>query len=166
MARRSSQEILASIERLTELVRVYEQWDDHYHGARPEPYDEMTIDWCIERLREEGIRNSGIEIGLKENLREIGEHILDIQRYVPHEAESFLAYYRERTGRDFWSDIENPHKAAKAIVRRGSIREESEFRLLMSILSDTEQTVFKGADVDRVNKLLLDFETRGKSNGD
>ena len=72
-------------------------------------------------------------------------------------APAFLAFYKERTGRDYY-DAGQPKKIARRILKRGEIADEVEFRLHSGIRGNVEQTLFNDEEIDRVNDMLIRFE--------
>jgi hypothetical protein len=83
----------------------------------------------------------------------------------PEFVATFFKMYREKTSREYFEDFDTAPKIAKAILRRGVIADETEFYLLNDIMSDTEQTVFKGKGIARVEAMLGLFEDSHKGEG-
>ncbi|MEL6516302.1 MAG: hypothetical protein AAFQ39_01205 [Pseudomonadota bacterium] len=166
MARRSEEEILESIVRMGAILSVYRAWMHEEYGSPLDPKEPMPREQWLAELKKAGIRISKVERGYVEAINDTAQDLQEAMQYSPAEAESFLSFYRNEKGREFWDDVGKPDKAAKAIVRRGSIRDTTEWRLLNSILSNVDQTVFKGTALTRAEALLAEFEATYESDGD
>jgi len=70
----------------------------------------------------------------------------------------FFAEYRQATGRDFFADAGRPNQRAKAILKRGQIKDDEEFRLLLDLLNDLDQKVLTSRQTDTANALLAAYE--------
>ncbi len=71
----------------------------------------------------------------------------------------FPAFYKNRTGRNYFEDIQHPGAAARAILARGVITDETEYYLLIEYLNDTSQTIFNEDEIIRIGQMINDFET-------
>lgn len=76
-------------------------------------------------------------------------------------ASDFFAFYKRRTGREYYSDAGNPKKMARQILRRSKIIDATEYRFIDGILGNAEQTIFKDDELDRINDMLARFAEAG-----
>lgn len=123
-----------------------------------------TPEQMLSQIGKDGTTMSHIIAGVREAINDHNE-MLTYSTETGHSFVSeFLAFYKQRTGRDYFDDAGHPKKIARKIIRRGEIIDETEFRLIMGILNNVDQTVFKGDEIDHINKMLFRFEStiRGK----
>ncbi|MEM9975544.1 MAG: hypothetical protein AAF771_15305 [Pseudomonadota bacterium] len=125
------------------------------------PVPRPSEDAKITAFLEAGMCPSELEKGYKEAVNDIALHFFEADEDGTPDAISFFEYYTARTGRQIWDDAGHPGKAAKAIVRRGAIRDTVEWRLLNNVLSNVDQTVFSGDALNRAEALLGEFEALG-----
>jgi hypothetical protein len=76
----------------------------------------------------------------------------------PENAALVFESYAKKTGRNLYDDAGNPQKIAKAIVKRGSISNDTEFYLLKEIMCDVDQAVFKKPQMSKANDMLQRYE--------
>ena len=158
MPRRSKAELLAEYHRLCDAVeishealcRMEPEWRQ-FPGPTPrEVYlslvdrGETTLSECI--------------AGAREALTDLAPRGSPYPEEAAREAR-FLALYTEVSGRSYWEDCTRPGAQAKAILRRGYLADETEWRLLESILADVSQTILNARGIEKANEMLSEFES-------
>ncbi len=161
MPRRTKDELLAEFRR---IGAIFDTWRD-FEIARASPERAASLRRNVrsseEALAEMGPGGAtlsslieGHQIALNDICEQLGH---GIEANKP-EARDFLAFYRERTGRDWWDDAGDPAKRARKILKRGRIRNATEWYLLENILTNVDQTIFSHEEVVRLNAMRLRFE--------
>jgi len=96
--------------------------------------------------------------GLKQTINDFSLFIqYSIERKDPQAIE-FLAQYKTKTGRNFFSDAGNPKMIALKIIKRGKIANDTEFYMLKEILSDLDQTILSKDQSAQAENMLGRFE--------
>jgi hypothetical protein len=164
MARRTKDELLAELRRLGALC---DAWRDYQMAHGPTWMRETLArssrpneDHVAAVLEPGGPRLSEVVAGFRQAVNDKSEMIGDALEAGRPEGRGFLAFYRERTGRDLWADAGDPARMARAILRRGRIRDETEWYLLENALSNVDQTVFSAAEVERLGVMRQKFEDK------
>lgn len=160
MARRSQKELLIEFHRLCDVFEVLFDIEVEFDLAAEEERKflisrsrylelvenkEATLSQCI----------SGIKQGINDLInipRDASDDELKMHTRV-------LSLYREKTDRELFSDIEDPHLVAKKTVKHGKIRNDGEYHILKEILSVVDQTLFDSATTERVEDMLAIYET-------
>jgi hypothetical protein len=166
MARRTKDELLAELRRLGALC---DAWRD-YEMAHGSPSMRELVgrstwpskDWIAGALAPGGPHLSEVVAGFQQAVNDTSEQLGHALEDGSPEGRGFLAFYRERTGRDWWADAGDPARMARAILRRGRIRDETEWYLLENVLSDVDQTVFSAAEVERLGVIKRTFENKAQ----
>lgn len=168
MARRTKEELLKEFHRLSD---IFELTFEFQLSRRSEadvawmrdsvPSRDDMLSWVERGEATLSQIVSGTREAINDNNEELSHAMQDSDPY----AVEFLAFYRDRTGRDYYDDAGHPKKMARAILRRGKIEDETEWRFINGILSDTTQTTFKEKDVARLNRMLGQFEGDVRSRG-
>lgn len=161
MARRTKDELLAEFHRLYDIFETADEFRLRRLGVADAERDRgftPTRERMLTQLGQQGVTLSQLIAGTREAINDTSEMYGDPDDSRNGEARAFHAFYRERTGRDWFADAGNPAKMARAILQRGRIRDETEWRLLTAVLADTEQTVLAGADAARAEAMLTAFE--------
>gem|GEM_PF-6534090 len=70
----------------------------------------------------------------------------------------FLAFYRERTGRDFYLDVTDSKQTARSVVRRGNIKTEVEYYVVVELVNDVSQSVLSQTELVQVGDMIVEFE--------
>lgn len=164
MARRTRDELLAELRRLGALC---DAWRDYQLAHSPPSTQERlshttqpSEHWIAGILASRDLPLSEWVAGFQQAVNDTSEQIGDALEQGWPEGQGFLAFYRERTGRDWWADAGDPAKMARAILRRGRIRNETEWYLLENVLSNVDQTVFSAAEAERLEAMRQRFEER------
>lgn len=164
MARRTKDELLAELRHLGGLLSAWQGYQmAHGSASTREVYgrkSQRTKDWIAGALEPGAPRLSDLVAGFQQAVNDISEQIGHALDDGSPEGRGFLAFYRERTGREWWADAGDPAKMARAILRRGRIRDETEWYLLKNILSNVDQTIFSAAEVERLGIMRLKFEEK------
>lgn len=161
MARRSKEEMRAEFERLSDIFEVILDFDcsrmSEAEAARKRSRvhsRERMYSWV-----ETGKATmSEIIAGTREAINDQSEALSELLNFDDEYVSGFLAYYQRRTGRDFFEDAGNPKKIARKILKRGNIADEAEYRVLMGILNNVDQTVFKADEIDKINEMFRQFD--------
>lgn len=159
--RRTKEELLVEFHRLCDVFETI--WECQF------PYlpEELVVchkkyvvtpEGMLRWLEDGRCTASEIVFGMRQGLNDTVEQLVYLMEDDPGTATKIFAAYRERTGRDFWDDAGNPLKAAKAIVKRGSIANETEFYLLKGLMSNVDQKLFTGKMRDRAYEMLDHFD--------
>ena len=106
----------------------------------------------------DGTTMSHVIAGTREAINDHNQELSDMIEDGDPFAPAFLAYYAQKTCRDYYGDAGHPKKMARAILKRGEITDETEFRLIMGVLNNVDQTIFKENEVERVGNMLYRFE--------
>jgi hypothetical protein len=165
MVRRTKEELIAEIDKIALAVELF---DDLMAGQAGQeaffgntPKKDKWVAGCLA----EGATLSQILAGYKQALNDTNVMLNMQVEESPEFVATFFKMYREKTSREYFEDFDTAPKIAKAILRRGVIADETEFYLLNDIMSDTEQTVFKGKGIARVEAMLGLFEDSHKGEG-
>lgn len=163
MARRSKEEMRVEFNRLWDIFELFCEFErSRMSPARAAehrslvPAREKMLSWV-----EEGKATmSQIVAGTREAINDHNEVLGYSAEAGDSFAPEFLAFYRKKTGRDYYDDAGHPRRVARMILKRNEIVDETEFRLINGIISNVDQTVFKGDEIDRVTEMLHRFETK------
>ncbi len=72
----------------------------------------------------------------------------------------FATFYSNRhDGREYFSDVANPRKLAAKILRRGKLKNDTEWYLLKELTTAADQTLFTPAETDTIDRMLATYET-------
>ena len=160
MARRTKEEMRAEFDRLSDIFELYCEFErSKMSRERSEKHRSLVIsrEEMISWVEQGKAKMSDIVSGTRQALNDVNEmlsySVEDRTSYAPE----FFAFYRERTGRDYYDDAGHPRKMARKILKRGEILDETEYRIIDSVLSNVEQTVFKDNEIARVNEMLSRF---------
>lgn len=156
MARRSTEEIRAEIDRISAILRLNLEF---LVSTEPDPKKAdilrtgmSDLDGWTENLRAQGVIWSAILRGYEEALR-------GMARMPRTEAlgAAWRVYYTEKTGRDFDRDATDPARLMRKILKRGRIHDAAEFRLLEGFLADADAPPLGPDEAARINALLTGF---------
>jgi len=150
--RRTRNELEAEFFRLYEVCEIADEFS-HKRGLDGDwtpPKSPTAREWMEGCLRQ-GATMSQIVAGA-------WEAVDDNLAMFEELSKDFVAFYNERTGRDFYREFSDPARRAKAILKRGRIEDDTEFRLLTEILSNVEQTIFTPRQAERAEALLFAYE--------
>jgi hypothetical protein len=160
MARRTKDE-------LRRLGALCDAWRDYELAHSPPSTRERSShttrsseDWIAGILESDGSRLNEWVTGFQQAVNDTSEQIGDALEQGWPEGRGFLIHYRERTGRDWWADAGDTAKMARTILRRGRIRNETEWYLLENILTNVDQTVFSAAEAERLEAMRQRFEEK------
>ena len=106
--------------------------------------DKGTLSDCIQGVRQavnEALH--GIEMMVEDN---------------PIRAALVLENYRNATSHDLFSDMDRPSRTARKILRRGHMRNETEFQVLNAVLSDLSSATFSPTERSNAENLLAQYE--------
>jgi len=154
MTRRTKDELLAEARHLGALWDLWREWRIVHDTTGMFEAATKTSAQHLSHVGTGGVSLSGFISGFRQVINDISHQI----ESFPDTYGAFLDFYRERTGRDWGSDAGNPDKKARAILRRGRIRNDTEWHLLESILTDVDQTVFSPVEVLRLEAMRREFE--------
>lgn len=167
MARRSKEEMLTEFHRLYEVFEVF--CDFKRSRMSPEaaaknrseiPTKEQVLSLVAGKRATLSQIIAGTREAINDQNSDLSEHMEVGDEFVSE----LFHYYRQRTGRDYFADVGHPKTMARTILRRGKIIDETEFRLISDTLSNVDQTVFKGDEVELANQMVFRFEDAvGKS---
>jgi len=166
--RRTSQEVIEEFHRLYDCFEVISEC---MFGDGGIPGMESALENTIPRARmlqfvdEKKVTASEIVSGTREALNDTTEELLILQEDNPEDVKRILANYRKRTGRDYWQDAGHPKKMINAILKRGTIADETEFRLVNAYLGNLDQTVMTPKQVEKANEILAHFEENYSGEG-
>lgn len=161
MARRSREELKAEFDRLYDVFELFLEFElsqvDEEHAAFRKSLV-PTREQVLSLVGKDGVTMSNIVDGTRQAINDQNEMLSIAAEDGEPFASEFLEFYKARTGRNYFDDAGNLSKIARTIFKRGEIADEMEFRLLMGVLNNVEQTVFKGKEVERVSEMLYRFE--------
>ena len=157
MARRSSKEIWELVHKRLDAFEVLDEkrLQDHPGSIPWEGRENYLAD-----MKRIGATPSQILRGVEEGLADCTFHFLETEPEVVAEQKETLAFYRERTGRHLFDDVPDPRLKLRAVLERGRVKSEEEWRLLEETLSEVEQTLFAKDEVPVINKMLAAFEAK------
>ena len=161
MARRSKEEMRAEFDRLSEIFELFLEFEMskmHWEEAERTRKLVPTPEQMLAMVGVNGTTMSHIIAGTREAINDNNQCLSEMIEDGDSFAREFLAFYRARTGRDYFDDAGHPKKMARAIFKSGEIADETEFRLMMGVLNNVEQTVFKEKEVEHVSDMLYRFE--------
>lgn len=158
MGRRTTEQLLAEGRRLREILAV---WRAFFEVINPEqsperPWLDAEVFEIIDQRLDAGRSLSVVVGGIEDCLRDTELILLD--RHMAEIHQAWFAFYRGQTGRAYFEDRGDPAKALRIALRRGSIVDEDEFRLLNEIANDVSQTLVKSRDRARLEEMLHRFE--------
>lgn len=161
MARRSRAELLEEGRRVGAVWDAWREWRIAHPlpgRSRVEATTSPSEPWLAPAPG--GPTLSQLLAGMRQAINDIGEGLTHGLEANDPDARAFLAHYRERTGREWWADAGDPATMARAILRRGRIRDETEWHLLDGILGDVDQRALSEQEAARAGDLLRAFEAR------
>ncbi len=166
MARRTKAELIAEIDRLYDCMDVI---IDVTNEVLPVDMRSVTDKssliprasyhaWVAEKkcTASEAVR------GLQEGLSFFSGGLTDLLEKAPDLGNAVLDRYRDVTGRDYWADAGDPRRMVRAILKRGDIRNDAEFRLLNGFLADLDNTTLDDADRREAEAMLAAYEHRAR----
>lgn len=165
MARRTTEALWAEIDRCDAFLRIAEEFEKVFFPG------EAALREAEEGLPDKdifvasGLRNgatlsemlSGYEQAVNDHMAAFAMTAPDAVAY----ATGLRAYYRERTGRELLSDFPPPTRKLKAIVKRGKIRNDTEFYLVKECVDDLEDDPKTEALGRDLRELLGAYEAGG-----
>lgn len=161
MPRRSKEELRAEFDRLSDIFELFLEFE-RSRMSEAEAAEHRSLIHTREKMLtwvEDGIDTmSGIIAGTRQAINDNNEMLTDCAEVGDPFFPEFLAFYKEKTGRDYYDDAGNPKKMARKIFKRGEISDETEFYLIMGVVNNVEQTVFNSDETVRVNQMLFQFE--------
>lgn len=163
MARRSKDEMRAEFSRLFDIFELFCEFErSRMSPARAAEHRSLvaTREKMLSWVEEGKATMSQIVAGTREAINDQNEMLCYAAEAGDSFALEFLAFYRQKTGRDYYGDAGHPRKMARTILKRNEIVDETEFRLINGIICNVDQAVFRGDEIGRVNDMLLRFETK------
>lgn len=160
MVRRTKEEMRAEFDRLSDIFELYCEFErSKMSKERAENHRSLVTsrEEMISWVEQGKATMSDIVAGTREAINDTNEMLSYSVEDRTSYASEFFAFYRERTGRDYYDDAGHPKKMARKILKRGEILDETEYRLIDGVLSNVEQTVFKDNEIARVNEMLSRF---------
>lgn len=159
MARRSSEQIRAEIDRLAGLVEIFEDFNRRYHSP---DFDEVVPlpgkDTWIAACRAGGASWSqilaGYEQAVNETLAAFVGNAPDKRAY----AKALLADFEGRTGQPLFSVVSPPKRALSAIAKRGRIQSETEYYMVKESLDDLADDPKTSPLAHQLTECLATFE--------
>lgn len=163
MAQRTKAELLAEARRIGALYDAWREFQLTY--GPPERAARMRETTCPSEQWFAGAGRGGPTLsqlieGTRQAVNDASETITDAVEQGWPEGKGFLNFYRARTGRDWYDDAGDPAKASRAILKRGRIRNETEWYVLEGILTRADQAVFDPEEVERLGAMRRAFEKR------
>lgn len=165
MARRTSEEIRAEIDRCDAFLRIAEDFVKVFFPEEAALREALVglpdKDAFVARCLSNGATLSEVLSGFEQAVNDHMSAFADMAPDSVAYAAGLRAYYRERTGRELLSDFPPPTGKLKAIVKRGKIRNDTEFYLVKECvdgLEDNPKTAAMGRDL---RALLGAYETGG-----
>lgn len=123
----------------------------------------VTCDGMLAWVGQKKATRSQIVSGVREALNDTSEQLTHWLDDYPERAADALRKYRDRTGRDYWQDSGLPRKFVRRMLKRGRVLDDTEFRLLNSVVSDLDQKMLTAEEVENAASLLWDFEQKRAS---
>ncbi|MEO1542644.1 MAG: hypothetical protein AAFR75_01270 [Pseudomonadota bacterium] len=157
--RRSTEQIKAEIDKLAELVEIFENFNRRYHhpdfeGIEPLP----TKDEWITRCREGGASWSeilaGYEQAANDTLAVFSSNAPDMRAY----ASALLSDFESRIGRPLFSVVSPPQRVLKAIAKRRYIENETEYYLVKEVIDDLSDDPQKTKLTQQLTECMVAFE--------
>ncbi|MEC3859830.1 hypothetical protein VK792_00915 [Mesobacterium sp. TK19101] len=164
MARRTKEELLAEFHRLS---GVFETACDIQCDLDPD--FQKTRHLIITRDQMLGWHDAGtatastILSGVREGLNDISTGVMVALSENASSGRRFLDRYSARTGRDFFDDAGRPDAAIKAILARGRILDDTEYRLLSDALADTGNTLLTQKQTTKAETLMASYAGTGET---
>ena len=146
---------------------LYDIWLEYeLAGGEPEMqkalHDTRRSNDFLALVKPGGPRLSDVLEGTKQGVNDISDELrMGLEQGWPTAA-GFLAYYRERTGREWWADVGDPVRNARGILRRGRIRDETEWYLLKNLLDPADQTALSADELERLRAMHREFEEQAR----
>ena len=165
MARRTKEQLIAEIERIDAILRLQEEFRLEQPPRGPEEAGSMAF---VLPSREEWMA-MGAAHGFSQVLRGWEEALSDAVRWTLREdlkygeadyARAFQAFYKARTGRELRDDLHDPGRIAKAALRRGRVKDHSEYVTLREILNDGDQAILSARQAEKAEALMRDWEEK------
>ena len=159
MPRRTTEEIKAEIDKIAELVDVFEDFNRRYHGYEFDQIERLPEkDVWIARCRAGGASwseiLSGYEQAANETLVIFASNAPDMKAY----ADALLIDYESRTGTPLFSVVPPPQRALKAIAKRGYIQDETEYYMVKEVIGDLSDDPRQADLAQQLTTCLADFE--------
>jgi len=163
MPRRSPAELLAEHDRLRSCLDVLAA----VLGPVLEPDDpRYLVDGLVSAettraaVLNGAARASDVLAGAREAIADLTRAVEDLGRRAPDKAGFVLDAYRATTGRDLWKDADHPGRLLRAILKRGFIANETEYRLVADYLADMATGLLTDAQRDTAGQMLARFPDR------
>lgn len=164
MARRSKQEMRAEFDRLYgifETIVAFKKRSvpkEHLSSFDAVPSREAMLNWV-----ETGKATlSGLISGTNQAIHDFSCDLYEEGAFGDKKVQDFLELYSARhDGRSYFSDVGDPIKDATKILRRGVIRNKTEWFLIKAIMDDVEQTSFTPSEQDQLSQMRVAFEQKG-----
>jgi hypothetical protein len=163
MVRRSKEELRAEFNRLSDIFGLFCEFErSRMSPARAAEHRSLVAgpEKMLSWVEEGKATMSQIIAGTREAINDQNEMLGYSAEAGDSFAPEFLAFYKEKTGRDYYDDAGHPRKMARMILKRNEIVDETEFRLINGIMSNVDQTVFKKDEIERIAEMLHRFETK------
>lgn len=159
MPRRSTEEIRLEIDKLAELVEIFDDFRRRYFHPDFEGVETLPAkDEWITRCRESGATWSEILAGYEQaanaTLAVFSSDAPDMKAY----AEALLSDFERSTGRPLFSLVSPPQRALKAIAKRGHIRSETEYYLVREVIDDMSDDPKKALLTQQLTECIASFE--------
>ncbi|WP_294230406.1 hypothetical protein [uncultured Shimia sp.] len=158
--RRSREELLAEFHQLYEVLELISKVEDLVVPIAPEinfQKDTPSKQQALSLVDHGRVTLSQVCSGVREAIYDSLETLEDLQEEDSQKANLFLQSYRDLSGRNLWDDIDNPKIVVKAILKRGHLLTEEEFRLIKGQL-DAQRPMLSATDRDKAETMLAAFE--------
>jgi len=164
MARRSKQDMRAEFDRLNgifETIVAFKKLNvpkEHLSSFDAVPSREDMLNWG-----ETGKATlSDLLSGTTQAIQDFSCDLYEQDAFGDKKAQDFLELYSARhDGRSYFSDVGDPTKGAAKILRRGVIRNETEWYLIKAIMDDVAHTSFTLSEQDQLSQMRTAFEQKG-----
>ena len=162
MARRTKTELVAEFNRLYSVFETLLACLGPFHDD-PKDHaimmDSVTPRWAmLDALDQKTATASEILAGVQAGLNDLLAQVEYGLKHAPDRAVKILTHYTEKTGRDLFQDVRKPSDLAKQAIKRGQIVTDTEYEVLIECLSQTDQTAITGAEFNRTNDMLAQYQ--------
>lgn len=159
MARRSKEQFLQEFHRLSDAFEAALDMQEKLYPEMREHRDVvLTRDDMLQLVEDGRATASQIFSGTREAVTDLICGLKLDSADPPPFAVDFLNEYRRKTGRDFFADASRPNQKVQSLVKRGTLKTDEEFRLLMGALNDTDQKTLSPKQAEKANEMLLAYE--------
>ncbi|MEP4195427.1 MAG: hypothetical protein ABJL99_07290 [Aliishimia sp.] len=168
MPRRTKEDLEREFERVASIFQVI---TDFQRQEMPEMAEYLDLIPSTEEMRDTVALGkatlsqiiSGTQIAIDDFQRGLSDfneetHYLRALAERGPDANRFLAFYRERTGRKFHADVIDTEQALRSIMKRGTIANDVEYYAVGEIVNDLSQRSLSEAELVRLGGMVAEFE--------